>query len=165
MENPFKNGRHQPSNPQSFHDLRLQAGARLVASTRREDYISVGYQHYEMGEVHSAIFIRSGTAESPEPRALAAVLRLARQIECARQTRRRLKHAAPPKRANPRSGYFWRTHDQQEFDWVKSRKDGGLEAFECKWEKRSYKVPLGWKRTYPDAEVHRVHRHNFGLFV
>jgi len=64
-----------------------------------------------------------------------------------------------------RSGYFWRTHDQQEIDWVESRKDGGLEAFECKWEKRSYKVPLGWKRTYPDAEVHMVHRHNFGLFV
>ncbi|MFP4070068.1 MAG: glycoside hydrolase family 28 protein [Opitutales bacterium] len=36
--------------------LRLQAGARLLASTRREDYIPIGYHHNEMGDVHSAIF-------------------------------------------------------------------------------------------------------------
>ncbi len=36
--------------------LRLQSGARLIASTRREDYAPIGYNHNEMGEVHSAIF-------------------------------------------------------------------------------------------------------------
>jgi hypothetical protein len=34
----------------------LQAGARLVASPRREDYFPIGYDHNEMGEVFSAIY-------------------------------------------------------------------------------------------------------------
>lgn len=64
-----------------------------------------------------------------------------------------------------RTGHFWRTHDRQEIDWVETREDGGLEAFECKWEKRAFKVPLGWQRTYPESEVHLVHRQNFGMYV
>jgi hypothetical protein len=36
--------------------LNLSAGAKLVASPRREDYFPVGYHHNEMGEVHSAIY-------------------------------------------------------------------------------------------------------------
>jgi hypothetical protein len=36
--------------------LNLRAGAKLVASPRREDYFPIGYNHNEMGEVHSAIY-------------------------------------------------------------------------------------------------------------
>ncbi len=36
--------------------LNLSAGAKLVASPRKEDYFPVGYHHNEMGEVHSAIY-------------------------------------------------------------------------------------------------------------
>ena len=36
--------------------LHLSAGARLVASPDRSDYFPIGYNHNEMGEVHSAIY-------------------------------------------------------------------------------------------------------------
>ncbi len=36
--------------------LNLSAGAKLVASPRREDYFPVGYDHNEMGDVYSAIY-------------------------------------------------------------------------------------------------------------
>ncbi|MCU0522381.1 MAG: glycosyl hydrolase family 28 protein [Anaerolineae bacterium] len=36
--------------------LTLSAGARMTASARRQDYVPIGYNHNEMGEVHSAIY-------------------------------------------------------------------------------------------------------------
>jgi hypothetical protein len=36
--------------------LNLSAGAKLIASGKREDYFPVGYNHNEMGEVFSAIY-------------------------------------------------------------------------------------------------------------
>ncbi|MFP4380139.1 MAG: glycoside hydrolase family 28 protein [Candidatus Sumerlaeia bacterium] len=36
--------------------LNLQAGAKLIASGKREDYFPIGYNHNEMGDVHSAIY-------------------------------------------------------------------------------------------------------------
>lgn len=36
--------------------LHLEAGARLVASGRREDYFEIGYHHNEMGEVISCLY-------------------------------------------------------------------------------------------------------------
>lgn len=64
-----------------------------------------------------------------------------------------------------RTGYFWRTHDQQEIDWIETDGMGLLQGFECKWQQRAYKPPLGWQRAYPDAPVHLVHRGNFGSYV
>ncbi len=64
-----------------------------------------------------------------------------------------------------RKGYFWRTHDQQEIDWVELDIANNVQAFECKWQQRKYKPPFGWQRTYPDSPVHLVHRSNFGTFV
>lgn len=36
--------------------LHLSAGAKLVASPRKEDYFPIGYHHNEMGEVYSALY-------------------------------------------------------------------------------------------------------------
>ncbi len=63
-----------------------------------------------------------------------------------------------------RQGYFWRTYDQQEIDWVEQDVAGRLEGFECKWQEQRYKAPAGWRRSYPDAVTHLVHRSNFGEF-
>jgi len=63
-----------------------------------------------------------------------------------------------------RKGYFWRTYDQQEIDWVEQDVDGRLEGFECKWQEQRYQAPAGWRRSYPEAPVHLVHRENFGDF-
>jgi len=64
-----------------------------------------------------------------------------------------------------RMGYFWRTHDQQEIDWIEVDGTGGLTGFECKSTKRSWQPPLGWRRNYPDAPVHLVHPKNLGEFI
>jgi polygalacturonase len=36
--------------------LRLESGARQIASRKREDYRPIGHDHNEMGEVHSGVF-------------------------------------------------------------------------------------------------------------
>lgn len=64
-----------------------------------------------------------------------------------------------------RTGFFWRTHDQQEIDWIEVDGEGFPTGFECKWSKRSWKPPLGWSRNYPDAPVHLIHRENVGNFI
>lgn len=46
----------KPIQLRSDITLVLAAGARLVASPRREDYFPIGYNHNEMGDVHSAFF-------------------------------------------------------------------------------------------------------------
>jgi len=61
-----------------------------------------------------------------------------------------------------RKGYFWRTYDPQEIDWVEQDVAGHLTGFECKWQEQRYKAPAGWRRSYPEAPVHLVHRGNFG---
>jgi len=63
-----------------------------------------------------------------------------------------------------RKGYFWRTYDQQEIDWVEQNLDGRLEGFECKWQAQPHKAPGGWTRAYPDAPVRLIHRGNFGQY-
>ena len=74
-----------------------------------------------------------------------------------------------------RTGYFWRTYDQQEIDRVEVIKNapgganaGGagdsIEAFECKWQPQSYKPPKAWQQHYPGAPVHLVHSQNFASF-
>jgi hypothetical protein len=39
---------------------------------------------------------------------------------------------------------------------------GHLAGFECKWQEQRYTAPAGWRRSYPEAPVHLVHRGNFG---
>ena len=49
--------------------------------------------------------------------------------------------------------YFWRTHDQQEIDYLEE-KDGVLHGFECKWQApRHFHAPKIFLTTYPQSRV------------
>jgi len=57
--------------------------------------------------------------------------------------------------------YFWRTYDQQEIDWIEDR-GGTLFGHEFKWNsKKKVKIPVGWKKAYPDAEFKVIHPENY----
>lgn len=61
--------------------------------------------------------------------------------------------------------YFWRTHAQQEIDYVED-KDGLLSAFEFKWNpKAKSKVPKAFSTAYPNSEFKTIHRDNFYSFL
>lgn len=56
----------------------------------------------------------------------------------------------------PVQGWFWRTYDRQEIDYVEETR-GRLSAFEFKWSaRRSPRVPVAWARAYPDASYLRI---------
>ena len=48
------------------------------------------------------------------------------------------------------SAYFWRTHQQQEMDYVEDR-DGQLLAAEIKWQARKARIPQPFLKAYPNA--------------
>ena len=61
--------------------------------------------------------------------------------------------------------HFWRTHAQQEIDYVEDN-DGILHAFEFKWNpKTKSKVPKAFAKAYPDAVFKTIHRENFESFL
>ncbi|ASS49536.1 MAG: ATPase [Candidatus Fluviicola riflensis] len=62
--------------------------------------------------------------------------------------------------------YFWRTHAQQEIDYVED-KDGLLSAFEFKWnpKKAKAKMPKAFGEAYPNSEFKIIHRDNFYSFL
>jgi len=63
------------------------------------------------------------------------------------------------------SNYFWRTHAQQEIDWVEE-KDDQLKAFEFKWSKNAkVKIPNAWKKGYPEATFESIDRSNYFDFI
>ncbi len=64
------------------------------------------------------------------------------------------------------NNYFWRTHDQQEIDWVEER-DGSLFGYEFKYSSGSKKVrpPKAWNEAYPNAQFKVIHKDNFEDFV
>ena len=64
------------------------------------------------------------------------------------------------------NNYFWRTHDQQEIDWVEER-DGNLYGYEFKYSPAFKKVkpPKAWSEAYPDAQFKVIHKDNFEDFV
>jgi len=62
-------------------------------------------------------------------------------------------------------GYFWRTHQQQEIDYVEE-KDGVLSAFEFKWNAaQKAKLPATFATHYPDAKFTVVNRENHQDFL
>ncbi len=61
--------------------------------------------------------------------------------------------------------YFWRTHSQQEIDFIEER-NGKLYAFEFKWNgKRKVKVPNSFIKAYPDAEFKVITPDNYIDFL
>ena len=61
--------------------------------------------------------------------------------------------------------YFWRTHAQQEIDYIEER-EGNLFAFEFKWSKhkKSY-IPKTFTKTYPQAIAKIITPGNFEDFL
>lgn len=63
------------------------------------------------------------------------------------------------------NNYFWRTHSQQEIDWVEEG-DGKLNGYEFKWSgTHKERVPSEWKQAYPDAEFKVIHPKNYVDFI
>jgi hypothetical protein len=63
------------------------------------------------------------------------------------------------------ANYFWRTHAQQEIDWVEDR-GGHLHAYEFKWKEGSNpKAPAAWTKAYPDATFQVVTPDNYLDFI
>jgi hypothetical protein len=60
--------------------------------------------------------------------------------------------------------YFWRTHQQQEIDYLEER-GGQIAAFEFKWGKTRKKAPKLFLDTYPNSTVEFIDRQNFAAFV
>lgn len=61
-------------------------------------------------------------------------------------------------------GYFWRTVQQQEIDYVEEEA-GTVTGFEIKWNpKNKVKIPKSFAAAY-NAEVHVVNRENFREFL
>jgi predicted AAA+ superfamily ATPase len=66
---------------------------------------------------------------------------------------------------NRSPGYFWRTHAQQEIDYIEvdSQK---IYAWEFKWNpKAKAKIPKTFMESYPEAEIKIIHRDNFEEFI
>ena len=61
--------------------------------------------------------------------------------------------------------FFWRTHSQQEIDWVEDR-GGKLYAYEFKWNaKKTSKSPAAWKKGYPEASFEVINPSNYLDFI
>ena len=60
--------------------------------------------------------------------------------------------------------YFWRTHDQQELDYLEEA-DGQLHGYEFKWNPKKAKAPAAFAKAYPEAVVQVLHQQNFEDFL
>jgi predicted AAA+ superfamily ATPase len=61
--------------------------------------------------------------------------------------------------------YFWRTHEQQEIDYLEER-DGQLHAYEIKWNPEAKtKFPKSFINAYPGSETKVIHPQNIEEFV
>jgi predicted AAA+ superfamily ATPase len=63
------------------------------------------------------------------------------------------------------TNFFWRTHTQQEIDWIEDR-GGKLHAYEFKWgNTKKSKIPPQWAKAYPDSEFQVVDRDSYLEFI
>jgi predicted AAA+ superfamily ATPase len=60
--------------------------------------------------------------------------------------------------------YFWRTHQQQEIDYLEER-GGTLSGFEFKWQKSKGKIPKAFLDAYPGSHVEIINNQSFWTFV
>jgi len=61
--------------------------------------------------------------------------------------------------------YFWRTHAQQEIDYIEER-DGQLFAYEFKWnEERKARLPASFASAYPEHAFALVNPANYLDFI
>ncbi|MEZ4800878.1 MAG: ATP-binding protein [Flavobacteriales bacterium] len=63
------------------------------------------------------------------------------------------------------ANFFWRTHTQQEIDWIEDR-GGHLHAYEFKWSSaKKSKTPALWSKNYPDATYSTINPENYLQFI
>ncbi len=63
------------------------------------------------------------------------------------------------------NSYFWRTHQQQEIDYLEETQEG-LHGFEIKWQKKGReKAPKAFLESYPESSVGFIDRSNFLEFT
>jgi len=62
------------------------------------------------------------------------------------------------------NAYFWRSHQQQEIDYLEER-GGALSGFEMKWGKKKHRIPKIFLSTYKGSTIEKVDRDNFMQFV
>jgi len=62
------------------------------------------------------------------------------------------------------NAYFWRTHQQQEIDYVEER-GGALAGFEFKWKGGKRRAPKIFLETYTGSRVEFIDSQNYGDFV
>lgn len=63
------------------------------------------------------------------------------------------------------ANFFWRTHTQQEIDWIEDR-GGQLYAYEFKWsQSKISKKPALWGKAYPDTSFLTINRQNYLEFI
>ena len=61
--------------------------------------------------------------------------------------------------------FFWRTHSQQEIDYVEES-DGIIKAYEFKWSpKKRARIPKTFTKAYPNSTVEVITRDNFESFI
>jgi predicted AAA+ superfamily ATPase len=63
------------------------------------------------------------------------------------------------------NSYFWRTHDQQEIDYIEER-DGILYAFEIKWNnKKDARLSKSFSNSYPNHQFQVINPDNYEQFL
>ena len=60
--------------------------------------------------------------------------------------------------------YFWRTHDQQEIDYVEER-EGRLFGYEFKWGDKRLRKPKAFLEAYPNSDIELVNQKNYPGFI
>jgi predicted AAA+ superfamily ATPase len=60
--------------------------------------------------------------------------------------------------------YFWRTHAQQELDYLEEE-GGKLHAFEFKWASSKVRIPKAFREAYPQSSINVVTKENILDFV
>ena len=63
------------------------------------------------------------------------------------------------------NSYFWRTHAQQEIDYIEER-EGKVFAYEFKWSKhKKARIPKTFTNAYPEATSKIISPENFEEFI
>lgn len=63
------------------------------------------------------------------------------------------------------NSYFWRTHAQQEIDYIEEY-GGNIHAYEFKWsDKKAGKLPESFRKAYPEATFTTINSSNYEEFL
>jgi uncharacterized protein len=60
--------------------------------------------------------------------------------------------------------YFWRTYTGAEIDIIEER-EGGLYAYECKWNKSHGRMPTSFLAAYPGASFEVITRESYRAYL